>query len=330
MSMEQAVVEIFFKLLRAGLYESDISGIGATPEAWERIFRIAREQAVSGIVFKGATRLPEEEMPPETLRMGLLVEVNRISSRTDHVLKVAKKLLADFQAAGFHPVVMKGPAVGKYYPAPSFRTSGDIDLFLSGKEYGSALSWLSERGIAASPEPDGSHLYSLEGVTVEHHPRYYDVHVRANRLPPVPSAEAELLMLSAHILKHAIGVGVGLRQICDIAQAYRMLQGKYDREALGKFIKTAGLQQWNHLLCSFLETYLEVPEETLPAYRSVDPARLFGIVFSGGNFGQYRKGLKQGKLQTLLAFVRRLPFSLRYAPRETFWTMAELAKGNLH
>ncbi len=330
MSMEQAIVDIFFKLLRAGLRESDIAGIKATPEAWERIFQIAREQAVSGILFKGATRLPEEEMPPAALRMGLLVEVNQISSRTERVRKVAENLLADFQSAGFHPVVMKGPAVGKYYPDPSFRTSGDIDLFLNEAEYAAALSWLFGRGIVASPEPDGSHIYSLQGVSVEHHPRYYDVHTRADRLPPVPSAEAELLMLSAHILKHAIGVGVGLRQICDIAQAYRMLQGKYDRVALGAFIKTAGLQRWNNLLCSFLATYLKVPDETLPAYRTVDPAQLFEIVFSGGNFGQHRKGLKRGKLQTFLAFVRRLPFSLRYAPRETFWTMIELAKGNLH
>ena len=30
MSMEQAIVDIFFKLLRAGMRESDISGIDAT------------------------------------------------------------------------------------------------------------------------------------------------------------------------------------------------------------------------------------------------------------------------------------------------------------
>lgn len=321
--------EKFFTLLRAGLRETRISGLSVTDEEWEEILRIARRQTVLGIVSHGISLLPEEEMPPVPQRIALLVETGKISNRTDLVRETARKLVADFQAAGLHPVVMKGPAVGRYYPVPSLRTSGDIDLFFGGKEYSSALSRLAALGTDVRHEPDGSHVYSWDGVTVEHHPRYFDLHLKNGSLPPVPSPEAELLMLSAHILKHAIGVGVGLRQICDTAQACVALQGKYDSEVLLSCIRKAGMQRWHDILCSFLKEYLGVPSDALPAHRPADPSALLGIVRSGGNFGQHRAGGRAGKAGTVGSFLRRLPFSLRTAPRETFRTILELAKGNL-
>lgn len=330
MRADRETIGKFFILLRAGLTDTLAGGFAATAEEWDAILRLAREQTVPGIVYSGISRLPESGMPDAARRIALMVEVERIAARTRLVGRVAEDLLSELRAVGLHPVILKGPAAGRHYPAPELRTSGDIDLFLNRYEYADALSFLSARGIMAFREPDGSHLYKRDGVTVEHHPRYFDLHVREELLPAVPSPEAELLMLSAHILKHAIGVGVGLRQICDIAQAYRALDGHYDRSALGAFLRKAGMARWNDLLCSFLTAYLQVPEQLLPEFRRVSPERLYEIVFAGGNFGRHRKGAKRGKLQTLKAFAQRLPFSLRLAPRETLRTLAELTKGNLH
>lgn len=328
--MDRTAVDKFFELLRAGLRETSVSGFSATPQEWGAILWLAREQTVTGILYTGIARLPEEKMPPVPQRMTLLVEIDQIAKRTERVREVAEQLLADLRAAGLHPVIMKGPEAGKYYPAPSLRTSGDIDIFLNMPEYAQALSLLSAHGIAPLRAPDGSHVYQFGGVTVEHHPRYYDVHVRPEKLPAIPSPEAELLMFSAHILKHAIGAGVGLRQFCDIAEAYMALKGQYDCKLLLAAIEHAGMRRWHDLLCSFLQEHLGVPENALPTHKTVRTSGLYEIVLSGGNFGQHRKGLKRGKLQTLKAFLRRLPFSLRIAPRETFRTITELAQGNLH
>lgn len=330
MRLDREIIGKFFILLRAGLTDTPAGGFAATAEEWDAILRLAREQTVPGIVYSGISRLPESGMPDAARRIALMVEAERIAARTRLVGRVAEDLLSELRAADLHPVILKGPAAGRHYPAPELRTSGDIDLFLNRYEYADALSFLSARGIMAFREPDGSHLYKRDGVTVELHPRYFDLHVREELLPAVPSPEAELLMLSAHILKHAIGVGVGLRQICDIAQAYRALAHRWDRETLQDCLEGTGLNRWNDLLCSFLTAHLQVPEQLLPEFRRVSPERLYEIVFAGGNFGRHRKGMKGGKLRTLGHFLRRLPFSLHLAPRETLRTLAELTQGNLH
>ena len=60
------------------------------------------------------------------------------------------------------------------------------------------------------------------------------------------------------------------------------------------------------------------------------------MVLEGGNFGHFATARpeelaaddRRRKLNTFRRFLRRLPFSLRYAPRETFATIWALTKGN--
>lgn len=136
-------------------------------------------------------------------------------------------------------------------------------------------------------------------------------------------------MLSSHILKHAIGVGIGLKQFCDMAMAFSALDGKYDQEELGTCIRKCGLRRWNDLLCSFLAEFLGSPAATLPAHRTVSASPLLRIVMEGGNFGQHADGFRLSKSYTVRRFIGRLPFSLRISPRETFGTLLDLTKGNL-
>ncbi len=139
-------------------------------------------------------------------------------------------------------------------------------------------------------------------------------------------------MLSAHILKHCMGVGIGLRQLCDLAMAYKALA--VPPEDLRRCFRDVGLERWNRLLFSFLHQYLgaEPLYDTLP---SPDP--LLKIVLEGGNFGQHaqareaslHKSPLRRKLGTAGLFLRRLPFSLRYAKKELVPMLGELLRGNL-
>ena len=79
------------------------------------------------------------------------------------------------------------------------------------------------------------------------------------------------------------------------------------------------------------------PERCLPDFTPCNPEPLRRIVLRGGAFGfadpTRRQAAGRGpvarKLHAAGAFLRRLPFSLHYAPRETLATVAELVKGNL-
>ena len=183
-------------------------------------------------------------------------------------------------------------------------------------------------GIEYSRKPDSSVAFTLRGCEVELHRKYFDLHVRKEKLPPVGIPEAELLMLSAHILKHACTAGVGLRQIFDFAFAYKAYEGDYGK--LHDLFGRCGLARWNALLLSFIKDYID-PCADVPD--KVDSAWLFRIVERGGNFGHFRDGRLESirrqpalrrKLDTFRRLLSNLSFSLRYAPREIIPFMAGL------
>ena len=327
--------EIFFALLRAGLWEWDLR-LDAVPaaEEWQALLETARRQAVLGLLYRGVAHLPEDQMPPADQRLQLLAEIDHIERRNKQLEQTQQALLGRFRDAGLHPLVQKGTEAGKYYTYPLLRESGDIDLYFAAGEFDQAMALPPQVRTA----PDGAGVFTFRDVTVELHPRYFDLHRQDAELPEVPSVYAELLMLSAHILKHAIGAGVGCKQLCDMAIALARTDGHYDRERFRTYLKCAGLLRWQRVLCSLLVEDLGLnPACCLPVFTPCNPAPLRRIVLSGGAFGLFdparekavRSGKAARKLQSASAFLRRLPFSLRVAPRETFATIGELVKGNL-
>ena len=98
--------------------------------------------------------------------------------------------------------------------------------------------------------------------------------------------------------------------------------------------------KWSRLLHSFLVGVIGLPEAELPYSEKIVPyGALWRIVEEGGNFGQHREtgasagtasgksGVFKRKLGTAGMFLRRAGFSLRFAPKEAFWTVFDLAKG---
>lgn len=304
---------------------------------WEAVLNIGKIQGVTGLLFSGADSLPDEILVPDSIAFRLMVEADRIIRRSEQVSKAESSLINKLRKNGFHPIILKGPAVAAYYPDPSLRESGDLDIFLPPGEFEAAIEALSIKDF--HKDPDGNLVYTWEGVMIDQHPRYFDLHshkcadIKADNSP-----EAQLLMLSLHIRKHCMGAGVGLRQICDMAMAYKHFDGNYDHQSLLDLYERTGSGKWNRLLASFIKEYLgKVPlpypvDSPLP-----NPSTLHSIVFAGGSFGHYdpsrgtalKKGGTARKFDSFLRILRRVPFSLIYAPRELLPYMTSLIRGNI-
>ena len=189
-------------------------------------------------------------------------------------------------------------------------------------------------GVPLTTAPDGSIHYSWQEVDVDQHRRYFDLHVPEHCLPVPGTPEATLLMLSAHAMKHAVGTGVGLRQCIDMAVAYEQLGPAVTPERLELVFQDSGTLKWNRLLSAFIEDYLDFHPLFGGAGTRSEP--LLKIVLQGGNFGHHAHGRLEAigksalrrKADTAMRFVKRLPFSLRYAPRETLRSVFFLAEGN--
>ena len=313
--LQPDLTEAAFLLLRAGLGGNPPTGLPVLEKkAWESILRWAQEHTVSGILYQGVTRLGKDYPLPTEVLFTLVARADAISRESRLHQEVAEELLGLFRTRGLHPVLMKGPSVAALYPTPLLRVCGDLDFYFPEQEYLQAATAIQARDA----RPDGRLIHTYRGVEIDLHRHYFDLHVR--ELPPVPSPEATFLMLSSHILKHCVGAGVGMRQLCDMAMAYRHLE--YDPEALRYWYRKTGTERWNRLLSSFLAEKLDVP----PLYEDLpSPDPLLRIVLEGGNFGQWGKARKEAiihqdslrrKGNTLRLFLHHIPFSFRYAPRE--------------
>ncbi|MCR5518883.1 MAG: nucleotidyltransferase family protein [Bacteroidales bacterium] len=303
---------------------------------WRDILSLAREQAVSGLVYEALSMKDGMVNLPEDVSLDLMMDASRIEYRSRYLQTMADSIIGALQKKGLHPLIMKGPSAANMYPVPSLRVSGDIDLYLPTAEVQKAREWLANSFRTESWAPDGSWHYNADGVEIDLHSHYFDLSVPERRLPQVPSPEATLLMLSSHILKHAMGPGVGLRQICDMVVASRALKGKFDPHMLRKYFRNTCVTRWNKMLVSMIRQRFGVD----PGFFPVEDKAFYTlerIIFAGGNFGQHGSSRKRAltrsprarKIDTAFRFVLRIPFSLYYAPKEYVRYFFALLKGNL-
>ena len=301
---------------------------------WADLLQTARRQTVAGLLYQAAERFPENYRMPENVLFSLLAEVKKIVTNNLKLAAAEKEALGILRSGSLEPVVMKGSSCAARYTKPELRTGGDIDLYVPEADFLRAAALFRDTGWEGSDKPDSSMDFIIGGCEVELHRRYFDLHISEKLLPDVGSPEAELLMLSSHILKHACGVGVGLRQIIDFALAYKAYPGDY--QALHQLFRQCGLHRWHLLLLSFVKDYIDPGTEVA---EKVDSAALFRIVARGGNFGHFsgsrlesiqQQGAFRRKMDTLRRILSNLNFSLRYAPREVFPFLVELFQENLH
>lgn len=335
-----------------------------TETQWWIIYRMSVRQTVTGIIFRALHCLPAQYLPGESLMIRWVAEVDRIERRNRRMNAVLHKLVGLMHGHGLHPVLLKGQGVSVFYKSPLLRESGDIDLFFPSKEeMRKATDLVHTLGLAARRLPDGSLTYVFCGFEVEHHPRMFDLHnplqqrylasllkahppveteLRLEGAPPfkvaLPAPLPNLLLLGAHLLKHLMGHGVGLRHFCDVAQACTALHGSYSMSEFEAVSKRVGLTGWNRQLYSFLLGFFLVKDAHLPvATVDKEPSPLLmRIVLNGGNFGFHgnsrrleAQSRRKRKLRTFLAFWKRRSFSLAYARGEAFWTSIRLIIGNI-
>ena len=358
------ITDAFLVLLRAGLWEKDLESLSCFPltaKEWLDVYQQALCQTVSGIVYRGIIRLPDELIPPEDILLRWVVRAEAIQQRNRHMNEVVNELCSLFKNEEIRTVLQKGQGIASLYEYPLMRECGDIDLYFpSRKERNKADLFVRQQGIQTGKGADGSIHYDWKGVIVEHHSRLLDLYspfrqdylnqlekkigfttVRLGKEEDgevtVAAPVLYLLMLNVHILKHALGLGVGLRQLCDMARAYYKWHATMEKYELCEIYRKTGLVRWSNLLHSALREYLGVPVTCLPDDRDKQesPWPLFHIIQQGGNFGRSTgcclvSGTGwQRKLFTAQSFFRNGRFIFRYAPWEYVGMISTLLKGQV-
>lgn len=359
-------IKMLFSLLRSGLWgrpDAALPGGPLSEAAWEEVLALAERQTVAGVAYLGLHHLPELFEPPVGILVRWAAKADAIERRNARMGEALGELCVLFRQNGISPVLQKGHDVAAMYAYPMLRECGDIDFyFTSEEEQAAASAIVAGHGCRVRRASDGSDCYSWNGIPVEHHRRLLDIYspfrkrvaerleseygfedrrIRtgaesgASVLVRVPSPMLKLLMLNLHILKHAVGRGVGLRQVCDMAVACSVLHGEIDSREAESLIRRAGIRRWTRVLQSFMVSCLGLDPGQLPYQdSSASPDALLDLIISGGNFGRFASGSAGGeasslrrKFNTAASFLRNSGFSMAVAPEETLSVLLELLSG---
>lgn len=342
----------FFFLLRSGLWgknekESAEHFFPLTDMEWSALYRRAVEQTVEGLLYDGILLLEKEHLPPRHLQIKWSVRIDRIER--DHLRTNA--LIAEqhafFAKRHLFPLLLKGQGVAACYRIPEHRICGDIDWYFDDKRP-FTLAWLHlvKRGIPMVR--GGGYVFLWEGCEMDLHERLFDLYnpfcgsllkqCRADfpdttlfiggQDVTVLAPQVQIIQVTAHILKHSLAFGIGLRQFCDLASLYHTYQSVLDEKRLERLYSRLGLANWIAAVHQFLINDLGLAAEDLPFPIRATPRGLAMVdeVWNSGNFGFYDERYMQDRDGQFFArknkntgLLRRMIRYFPYAPKEAFW-----------
>lgn len=366
---------ITLTLLRAGLYDDPAIVASLPPltdSQWEEIYNQSKRQTVSGIILHALSFLPDEALPPYNLLLRWVARGHRIEMAHERMNRTIATLFTTFDNAGLHPILQKGHDVSRFYPRPSLRVCGDIDIFFPDNERPQADHIIRSKGVNVVHTPDNSSGYIFDGIEVEHHSKLVELHnplcqATLNAIinregstratvgtvfghpteVPVPAPLVDLIMINVHIMKHCLGVGIGLRHFCDYAMAWEALVGgSTPLVDCGQYIeacRSLGILGWTRILHAFILTYIPGSSASLPSLYPDGKSpgkvlsKIFRMVMEGGNFGLFRENRAKmlnetpwrRKASTVSSILSHSALSAHLAPAEAFWTFLHLMGGQL-
>ena len=258
--MMNRVVDIVCSSIRSEVFGGELPTqkfADLSAEQWRGVFGLAAQQGVLAIVYDVVVKLPAELQPPRNLKLQWALSVDAIENRYEMQRKTSSLLANLFAENDLQTVVMKGLAMGTYYPNPAHRECGDLDCWLGdGYELGNQLC--EQLGAKVSREYYKDATIRYRGLLVENHRFFLPIrgsrkmkslerHLREVALRGevsfvpdtkliVPSADFNALFLTMHGLNHFLSEGVKLRHILDWAL---LLKAEQDRINWAEFYEWA-------------------------------------------------------------------------------------------
>ncbi len=297
---------------------------------WAAIFTAAKEQTIIGTLVGVLEALPAEVAPPKSMLMKahmMLVKNRQMYQCEAEVLKRIYQLLSE--AGITRPILLKGLGIAQYYPDPTTRAVGDIDLYVTPKEWERAREVL--QGIAEVDDSGSSekHLHlHIGSIPIElHRVVFEDRRIYKNSDTCVSRSHAEMesgkvgcfdidgtsittppvtfnaFFIFLHAWIHYTTGGIGLRHLCDLSLLLNREAANIDREELAESLDRYGLTHIWRIFISIAVDRLGLNPDFAPLYIS-DPQKadyLLERVWEGGNFG-YHHDVQQ---RSPRFFVRR-------------------------
>ncbi len=338
--------EKFFSLLRYSLGEQQEPPIIADDE-WEAVNVMAAEQSLTGVLCQGVIRMSAAVSLSDEVRLTWLLQTGQIAEVNRQTNAACAKVVKRLQREGYDCCVLKGQGNALIYPNPMARIPGDIDIWVRG-DIPSIIKLGRQTNPEAKPMYHHIDFQSVGDIPVEVHyrPAFMNNLIRNRRLQgwfseqaaeqcahlvalpdsagtiPVPTDAFNRIYQVAHISKHILHEGIGLRQIIDY---YYLLKRGFSREERlhdEQMLRDFGLYDVATAVMYVLKEALGASEDMLLVTADARRGRfLLDEMLLAGNFGHFDQRLANTHSQ-LAKNVQRLKRDGRffsYFPSECLW-----------
>lgn len=346
---------VFFELVRAGLWgtAADAAAFDLQTD-WKQLYHYGKSQTLLGVMLDGIQSLPAELRPPRGLYLPWCASVAQMEEGNRKLNHEIGNLYALLRAHGVEPVLLKGQGVARNYRTPLHRQSGDIDIYVSKRQFKLVNRLLRQEGREPH-EANVQHCsFDWHGVVVENHRILAQMaHPGLNRRlqrniaswhttgktvrfdlegceVTVPPLEFDAIYLLEHAMWHLFSMGIGLRQICDWARLLHHNREQLDREAVVRELTALRLDRTARIFGALAVKYLGMPEADLllPFDRDDEACCdwLLDDIWNSGNFGRADtsrklapKGYWRHKWNSFKLMIRRNRKLREIAPSEARW-----------
>lgn len=310
--------EVFFTLVRAGLWEKDARLLQIKGIDYGEVYRLAQEQSVVGLVAAGLEHVVDIKAPKE-IALSFAGEALQLEQRNIAMNIFIGKLVEKMRNEDINTLLVKGQGIALCYERPLWRASGDIDFYLNESGFRMAKSFF--RPLVSSIDPDceyaehinmhydswvveihaNQYCYMSSRIDrildVIHRDLFFDGNVISKQIGGttvfLPAPDNNVLIVFTHFLNHFYKGGLGIRQICDWCRLLWTYRVCIDKVLLETRLKEMGLiSEWK-AFSGLAVNYLGMPAEALPLYDSSKKwskkaNRIMEFLLEVGNFGHNR------------------------------------------
>ena len=332
--------ELVFELLLISAGAKRSLSHAYTDEQWLEALDIAGDQAITGVLTSALEAISDKTLfPSKVVLFQWIGNAQIVEQETMKMEKAGNAVVNYFHENGFACQILKGSAVGRYYPLPYMRTSGDIDIWVDGgreKIYRFARAF-DKNGRLYGVNYHHIHFHLLKSVHIEVHIwpsflssplRNWRLHKFCNLHRPtmecsVPSLDFDRVFILLHCYRHMCGHGVGLRQIMDYFYVLKQGFTEEERKDAVYWIEQLGMKRFTAGLMWVLQHYFGLEEQYLLIPVDEREGRfIMREVLMTGNMGHSDTrnwGSMKTPLSRFFLNLRRDLYLVGHYPHEAIW-----------
>lgn len=265
---------------------------------WEEVYALSVSQGVQALLFDGLVKLPKALHPSGQIMLTWSVNVRMMEQKYGYYNETILELKKIFKESEIEMVLLKGVGVSSYYPIPTHREYGDIDIYLCGKQEEGDRCIQNLYGVPSIKGIKHSSFY-FRKIPIENHLSFLNINrfrtfldkdrdkieknlekylheilenegvewlsLTNNEQIMIPSATFNFIFLIYHTATH-FPRRIVLRHLCDWACFLYTNKGKYDEKLAEKIIRNSNLIRITSALTRLVIMYLGLPKEYAPSF----------------------------------------------------------------